>query len=199
MTPLVHDRRRSGFTLVEMLISMIVLSVVLGATTVSMMKVQQRYTLQRGSVEARDMTRSLEVMLGAMFRTSGANPRRITTGGVLMTPMTVDPLARGVWNNIDLRADFNPVDSLLTGELEQVHVRLTNDTVYLQLRSGGALDPVVAPVSQLLFRFYDVDGNEITNAANVPARARRVRMTIRVPIRGSSRTVERDSWIAIRN
>jgi hypothetical protein len=145
------------------------------------------------------VARSLEVMLGALFRTAGANPRRITTAGVLMSRMTVDPLARGVWNNVDLLADFNPVDSLLTGELEQVHVRLTNDTVYLRMRSGGTLDPVAAPVSQMLFRFYDVDGNEITTAGQVPANARRVRMTIRVPIRNSSGTVERDTWIAIRN
>lgn len=192
-------RRRSGFTLVELLISMIVLSVVLGGTAITMTKMQRQYTSQRGAVEARDAARSLEVMLGALFRTAGANPRRITTSGVLMSSLTVDPLARGVWNNVDLQADFNPVDSLLTGELEQVHVRLTNDTVYLRMRSGGTLDPVVAPVSQLLFRFYDVDGNEITNAAQVPATARRVRMTIRVPIRNSSQTVERDSWIAIRN
>jgi prepilin-type N-terminal cleavage/methylation domain-containing protein len=194
-----HRRRRSGFTLVELLISMIVLSVVMAGTAITIVKVQRQYTSQRSTVEARDLARALETTLGGLFRVAGANPRRITTTGVLMTSMTVDPLARGVWNNVDLQADFNPVDSLLTGDLEQVHVRLTNDTVYLRMRSGGTLDPVGAPVSQLLFRFYDVDGNEITNAAQVPATARRVRMTIRVPIKSSSQTVERDSWIAIRN
>jgi prepilin-type N-terminal cleavage/methylation domain-containing protein len=193
------SRRRSGFTITEMLISMVVLSIVLAGTTVTLMKVQQQYTAQRGTVEAREQIRSLEVMLAALFRTSGANPRRITYAGVPMRGITIDPLTLGIWNNIDFRADFNPVDSALTGDLERVHVELRNDTVYVQSRDGGNLEPVAAPVSELLFQFETLEGTPITDPALVATTARRVRMTIAVRAKKSSSIVRRESWIAIRN
>jgi prepilin-type N-terminal cleavage/methylation domain-containing protein len=192
-------RRRAGFTLIELLISMVVLSIVLGGTTMTLLRVQQQYTAQRATIEARDQARFLEMILTNLFRTAGANPMRITPASNVA--MVVNPLGRSgtSWNNVDIRADFNPVDGTLDGELENVRVALTSDTVYIRLNVATTPEPIAYPVSELRFQFYALDGTEITNATTVPTSARRVRISIAVPTKQSSNVIRREIWIALRN
>jgi type II secretory pathway pseudopilin PulG len=178
---------------------MVVLSVVLGGTTMTLLRVQQQYTAQRATIEAREQARFLEMMLTNLFRTSGANPQRITPKENVY--MVVNPLARSGtnWNNVDVRADFNPVDGVLDGELESVRIALTQDTVYITPSVAAAAEPIAFPVSELRFRFYTLGGTEISDAAAVPTTARRVRITIAVPTKQSSNVIRRETWIALRN
>lgn len=193
------QRGRLGFTMLELLISMVVLSIVLAGTTVTLLRVQQQYSTQRSTVEAREQARFLELMIANVFRTSGANPKRIAPRSNVA--MVVNPLGRSgaIWNNVDLRADFNPVDSLLDGDMETVRIELTSDTVFMRSKLGGDLEPLAYPVSELRFQFYTLDGTEITDAAAAATTSRRVRVTIGIPVKGSPTIVRRESWIALRN
>jgi prepilin-type N-terminal cleavage/methylation domain-containing protein len=191
-------RRRAGFTLPELVVSMLALSLVLAGATITLLRMQQQYTAQRETVEARETIRALELLLARLFRTSGANPRNLPAADVRMV---VNPLGSpGVtWTNVDLRADFNPADGTLTGHFENARVALLGDTVYVRITDGGPLEPVAYPVSRLRFQFYAADSTEITDAAAAAAGARRVRITIGVPVKKTSTTLGRELWVSLRN
>lgn len=188
---------RAGFTLPELIVAMTVLGLVLAASTGTLLRMQQQYTAQRSTIEARETIRSLELLIARLFRTSGANPLNLPVANV---QPVINPLGRtGNWNNIDLRADFNPVDGALDGEFESTRLALTFDTVFVRITGAGALEPAAYPVSQLRFQFYAADGTEITNAATAATAARRVKVTIGVPVKNSTTTLRRELWVSLRN
>jgi prepilin-type N-terminal cleavage/methylation domain-containing protein len=198
MTDTSRLRPRAGFTILELMVSLVVLAAVVGASTMTLLTVQREYTEQRGTTEARETIRAVEVVLQRAFRTARVNPRGIPAANVAMV---VNPLGRTgtSWNNVDLRGDFNPVDATLNGDWEDVRVELTSDTVYVRYRKGGIKEPVAYPVSQLRFQFYSLDGTEITDATNAGTLARRVRVTMTAPVPKASATLQRDLWIYLRN
>ena len=191
-------RARSGFTVLELIVSMAVLSIVIAASTMTLLGVQKQYTAQRTTTEARETIRSVEIVLQRAFRTARVNPRNMAAANVAMV---VNPLARSGsgWNNVELRGDFNPVDATVNGDWEDVRVELTSDTVYVRWKKAGPKEPVAYPVTDLRFQFYALDGTEITNAATAGAAARRVKVTMAVPVPKTSTTLQRELWIYLRN
>jgi prepilin-type N-terminal cleavage/methylation domain-containing protein len=193
-------RRRAGFTILELVISMTVLSLVLGATTIMLLKVQQQYTSHRGVAATNDQLRSLELTLLRLFRTARANPKNIAVPANFA--MVVNPIGRSgsSWDNVELRADFNPVDGTVNGDLENVRVELTKDTVFVRWKKGATAAPIAYPVKELRFQFYRLNGTEITNVVAAGDSARRVKVTIGIPAGSeSSAIIRRETWLSLRN
>jgi prepilin-type N-terminal cleavage/methylation domain-containing protein len=193
-------RRRAGFTILELVISMTILSVVLGASTIMLLKVQQQYTSRRGVAGTTDQLRSIELTLMRLFQTARANPKNITA--VANLAMVVNPIGRSgsTWDNVELRADFNPVDGTVNGNLENVRIELTQDTVFVRWKKGGTAEPIAYPVKELRFQFYRLDGTEITNVTAAGDSARRVRITIGLPVDAQSAAIiRRETWLSLRN
>lgn len=189
-------RARNGFTVLELIVSLVVLGAVVAASTATLLGVQRQYTSQRATTEGRETIRSLEMVLQRAFRTARVNPRNMAAANVAMV---VNPLARaGNWNNVDVRGDFNPIDATVNGDWEDVRVELTSDTVYVRYKKGGVKEPVAYPVSQLRFQFYDIAGTELTTTATA-ASARRVKITMTVPVPKTSTILQRELWISLRN
>jgi prepilin-type N-terminal cleavage/methylation domain-containing protein len=198
MTQAISRRRRTGFTLPELLVSITVLGLVLGTSSVTLLKVQQQYTAQRATTEARETLRAVELLVTRVLRTARANPRNIAPASKVA--MVLDPLGRAkIMDNIEVRADFNPVDSALTGDWEDVHIELTADTVFVRWTQGGALEPMAYPVTALQFDFYALDGTPLTDPVAAAATARRVQVTIGVPVPNSTTVLWSDLWISLRN
>lgn len=190
-------RSRAGFTILELVISMTVLSVVLGATTILLLRVQQQYTLQRGVSATHEQLRSLELTLTRLFRTARADPMAKAGANAAMV---VNPIGRVNWDNVELRADFNPVDGLVNGNLENVRVELTKDTVFVRWKKGGTPEPIAYPVKELRFQFYALSGTELTDATAAASQSRRVKVTIGIPAGGGSAAViRRETWMSLRN
>jgi prepilin-type N-terminal cleavage/methylation domain-containing protein len=198
MTPTKRLRSRQGFTIAELIVSMVVLGTVIAASTATLVGIQRQYTSQRATTEARETIRSVEIVLQRAFRNARVNPRNMAAANVAMV---VNPLGRtgAEWNNVDIRGDFNPIDATVNGDWEDVRVELTSDTVYVRWKKAGAREPVAYPVSQLRFQFYDLAGTELTIAATAAASARRVKVTMSVPVPKTSKTLQRESWIFLRN
>lgn len=189
-------RSRSGFTVAELIISMTILAIIIAGSTMTLLHVQRQYTEQRGVSESRETARSLELLFGRLFRNARANPRNMAPAGVAMA---VNPAGSKVWDNVELKADFNPSDADVLDQLETVRIHKSNDTIYARWAAKGVTpEPVAYPVSKLLFQFYDVAGTELTTTATA-AGARRVKVTIGVPVPKTSETIERVTWYTIRN
>ncbi len=197
MRPIGRLRARSGFTVLELIVSMAVLGAVISATTMTLLQVQRQYIAQRGTTETREMLRSVEMVLQRAFRNARVNPRNMAAANVALVP-NGKGLSGAAWqNNVDIRGDFNPVDANINGDWENVRVEIVSDTVYVRWKTGGPREPVAYPVSTLRFQYYNLAGAEL--AEGPAAGARRVKVSIVAPVPKTSTTLQREAWIYLRN
>jgi len=180
--------------LIELLISLTILGIVLGALTTSMVKMQRGYTRQRETARSEDALRNGEMIISSILRYAGANPRNMTGAGA----PRIDPLAPP-FDTLRIVADFNPADADVNDLLEDVQVWAKNDTLFVRWQAGMAAAPVAFPVRSLLFQF-DSSGTVLTTNADVARAARRVRITLQTPRTFQTNVLaRRDSWVYLRN
>jgi prepilin-type N-terminal cleavage/methylation domain-containing protein len=185
---------RAGFTLIELMISLTMLGIVLGALTSSMVSMQRGYTRQRETAQSEDALRNAEVIVTSILRYAGANPRNLTGAGA----PRVDPLAPP-FDTLRVVADFNPADADVADPLEDVQVWALNDTLFVRWQAGAAAAPVAFPVRTLLFE-YDSSGTILATNVDVRRAAKRVRIRLEAPRhRRTDVLARRDSWIYLRN
>jgi prepilin-type N-terminal cleavage/methylation domain-containing protein len=187
-------RKRSGFTLVEMLISFALLSLVMAAILGAFISFQRSYVRQRESVQAQETLQSTELLLTRLLRSARAAPLNATPFAI-----DPDPLKQGVFGSIRLRSDFNPTDGDVQDMLEDVLVQVRSDTMYVTWQAGAAAQPFAHPVQSMRFAYFATNGRELTTAAEVPA-ATRVKLSIVAPRKADPGVpVRRESWIFLRN
>jgi prepilin-type N-terminal cleavage/methylation domain-containing protein len=187
-------QERAGFTLIELMISLTMLAIVLGALTTAMLRMQRGYTRQRETARSEDALRAAELTISSILRSAGANPRNLTGAN---RPQ-IDPLAPP-FDTLRVVADFNPVDADVTDMLEDVQVWALNDTLFVRWQVGAAPAPVAFPVRSLLFE-YDSSGTVLTTNVNVARAANRVRVRLEAPRHSQSAAIaRRDSWVYLRN
>src|SRR4051794_16361904 len=130
-------RQRNGFTLIELMISITMLGIVLGAMTVTMISMQRSYVRQRETARSEDALRSADQIISTILRTAGANPRDITGANA----PRIDPLGPP-FDTLRVVADFNPDNGVTTDPLEDVQVWALNDTLFVRWQAGAAATPV---------------------------------------------------------
>jgi prepilin-type N-terminal cleavage/methylation domain-containing protein len=192
---------RAGFTLIELMISLTMLGIVLGALTTVMVGMQRGYTRQRETARSEDAMRNAELTISSILRYAGANPRNIPPGVNLPRIDPFQPPFDSLRVLADITNGANPPvpDADVADLLEDVLVFARNDTLYVRWQAGAAEAPVAWPVRTLLFQF-DSSGTILATNVNAVRAAKRVRVTLEAP--KHSRTTElsrRESWIYLRN
>lgn len=187
-------RLRAGFTLVELMGSIVLLMIVGGALTSVLIRTQRSYAEQRERSRADETVRSLDQLVSRFLRTAKTNPF-----GTANTAIDPNPLGNVTWDNVRLRGDFNPADGDLADQFEDVLIYRQGDTVFVRWTALGTPEAVAAPVTQLLFQYYTMEGVLITNPASVGTAARvKVTIAARGDIR-SSKLATRVAWVHLRN
>ena len=187
--------RTHGFSLVELIISMALLSVVVIAILNTVLTTQRMYIVQATTTRAQESLRSAEFTIGRVLRTAGADP--LLTGTTLVDP---DPLVRGEFDNLRVVSDFNPPDGDTDDILEDVLVWVGSDTLWIRWSAGGESQPMSYPVTSLEFRYFANDGTELTTATDVASGAIQALFTLVAPRDPRSTAVERrESWVYLRN
>jgi prepilin-type N-terminal cleavage/methylation domain-containing protein len=186
--------RRSGFTLVELLVSLTLLAVLLGGVFGLVVTTQREFFRQRDVITGQDALRNAEIVIGTVLRAAGADPG--ITGLARLEP---NPLAHAYFDNLRTVSDFNPVDRDFNDPLEDVLVYVASDTLYVRWQAGALAQPVAYPVRSVRFEYYDRTGAILTT---VPAvlNATRVKLTLTTLRSSRDATLERrESWIYLRN
>lgn len=186
--------RRRGFSLVELLIAMTLLTIIMGALVSVMMKVQRDYTRQRVRGDGTTALRTTEILLGRAFRSAGADPNLIGVVGILAEPNGT--------SSVRLRGDFNPADGDVADPLEDIQFDLVDGEMRVRWQAGATIAPLVRPVSGLTFTYYRRDGTQVTNLAHVDTAAARVRIVVTAPVQranGTTTTLRSESWAFVRN
>jgi prepilin-type N-terminal cleavage/methylation domain-containing protein len=189
--------RRRGFSLIELMISMVLLTVELGAVKRVTLSMQRSYVRQQQVTAADDALRAAELTLLTVMRTAGANPYALS--GTNAPQLDPDPTNSGVFNSVRAVADFNPANGVTTDNLEDVQVSVVSDTMRVRWVRGGTADPVAFGIRSLLFQYYASNGVATTTKANV-AVATRVKITITAIAHTRTDVLtQRVFWLNLRN
>jgi prepilin-type N-terminal cleavage/methylation domain-containing protein len=189
-----NTHSRSGFTLIESLIALGLLAVVGTAITALVLSTQRDYVEQRERVQAEETIRSVESLLTRVLRTARVDPRRLNIGR-----LDADPDGSGVFDDLRVRSDFNPVDGDVLDPLEDVQIRVVNDTLQVRWQAVGMFEPAAAPIRSVRFFYHATDGTALTTPATA-ATAKRVRIVITVPgIDDPTLLRRRETWVYLRN
>ena len=188
------QRRRLGMTLVEMLVSLTLLSIVMGTVTGMITRTQSDYARQREAIRLQENMRFAELTLTRLLRSAAVDPWSANIAGV-----DIDPLAHGVFDNIRVRSDFNPADGDIADPLEDALVYTSADTLYVRWRAGTAPQAVAYPVRSIRFEYFAADDTPITTPALI-ATAAKAKYTVTAPARPGDVTLKRRvSWVHFRN
>lgn len=202
MVTAMRGQVRAGFTLIELAISLTMLSVVLTAMIGTMLSMQRGYVRQREIARTEDALRQAELTIRSIFRSAAANPRNLFVGmpPVPLPRLEPDPLAVGPpFTSVRVLSDYNPADVDVADPLEDVQVWTQSDTLYVRWQAGQPAAPVAFPVRSLLFA-YDSNGVALITANNVARAATRVRVTLTAPRHSQTSVLaRRDTWVYLRN
>jgi type II secretory pathway pseudopilin PulG len=189
-------RKRWGFTLVEVMISLTMLAAIMGGVVSVMMSMQRGYIRQREVARSEDALRVAELTITRILQTAASNPLNIPSTAA--NPPRIDPLA-APFDTLRVVADFNPVDGDVNDLLEDMTVYALNDTLFVRWQNGGAVAPVAFPVRSLLFQ-YDSAGTILNDPVIIRRAATRVRITLQAPRENRNNILaRRDTWVYLRN
>ena len=189
-------RSRSGFTLIELMVSLAILTIVMGSVMGIVLSIQQSFTERRERARAYESLRAAQLIVATVLRSAAANPLE-TPGLTLLDP---DPLNHNRFDNLRVVSDFNPADGDVIDMLEDILVELDDDTLFIRWQAGAQRQAVAHPVDDILFEYYATDGTQLTTAATVVG-ANRAKFTVETPENprtGVSQSIE-TWWIYLRN
>ena len=197
MTP---RRPRTGFTLVELLIVITMLSIVMLATTKIVLVVQRDFVAQRGMAAAEDRLQTVEATIQRVLRGARSNPYEVAN----LTSIDPNPLGHASQDNIRVRSDFNPADRDVADPLEDVSLYTSNDTMYVRWQAGATAQPLAFPVRSITFEYRKLDNTVVNTAAALDSTVKRVKYDIIVPrpaasVRSGTILVRRQGWVFLRN
>ncbi|MFY9611828.1 MAG: prepilin-type N-terminal cleavage/methylation domain-containing protein [Blastocatellia bacterium] len=169
----------SGFSLMEVVIALMVLSVLLGSAFSLLNRFQQTYRYEEAYADAQRNARFAMARLNEIVRSAGTNPTATTAVNptdfaVLLPPISTSGTAVSS-SSIRLRSDLNG-DTLNTSSLAAGDVIVTSEDVTLQLDTvnrqivmvdntptGSGTIPIADNIRSITFT--DLDGASRTNKA----------------------------------
>jgi len=174
-----------GFSLIEILISMVIMFLVLAMAAQFLQSFQRSYSIEQ---EVTNMEQGLRMgmeFLVREVREAGNNPQKLT-----MIPVTVDPNQDGVNNDIRLRRDINPPDDW-TGTVSDPYedITLSYDSTKRAIMmtdhvTGAASQPLVEDaISGVTFTLIKADGTVTTSAGQAVA--------VRIQVDGQTKVKDR--------
>lgn len=154
------QRRDAGFSLIEMLTVVGVLTIVLLAVGELVGRLQRQYDSQRRQIEAADNARAGLDTIVRLLRMAGNNPRGLDG----LQPIAADLDGNGVFDTIALQSDWNPADGALGGPYENIVFFVANGRL-MKREAGDPPEGVeFAPgIESLALSYFDTDMNAVAD------------------------------------
>jgi len=163
----------AGFTIVGMIVAFVVLGFVLSPLVRTLLTAQEGFVTRRQRTQTAGSVRYAHLALTRYMRNAGSSPYRVPIEGV-----DPDPRRDGVFDDVRLRADYNPADGDTDDPGEDLTFYVRADTMFM--RSGGGVEqPYLIGIASLAFEYYDWNGVVITDPDRVTDRAASARIVVR--------------------
>lgn len=155
----------SGFTVVELLVSMLVTLVLMAGAFQMLNDFQKQFSIEQELTAMRQNMRLAVDFIAGELRDAGNNPNEAN-----LTPVRGDPNGDNVRNDIRIQKDVNPPDDLrgsnLTDPWEDITISFDATNKAVQIRDnivGGAATPIVDEhITNLTFTLLRQDGTVTT-------------------------------------
>jgi prepilin-type N-terminal cleavage/methylation domain-containing protein len=175
-----ESKSESGFSLIEMTVVLMVLTVVMGIAFLLLNRFQQNYRYEESYADAQRNARFAMARLNEVIRSAGTNPTANTTVNptnfVALLPPTVATGTAITSSSIQLRSDLNG-DKLNTASISaDTDVIVTSENVTIRFDATNRRimmdDNTVSPASSITLAehirsvtFTDINGASNTNKA----------------------------------
>jgi Tfp pilus assembly protein PilW len=161
MTDAKGNSSESGFSLVELIITMVIMLMVLGILSGIIAGVQFEYKVQRIRMEAINNAQAAQDNITRVMRMAGTKGIQCSNSFQVEALTPAIPNGDGSYSSVTLQADWNPADCQLTGVDENVTIAVQNGILYLD---ASRQNPFVERINAIRFRFYDKANQLITDA-----------------------------------
>jgi len=169
-------RSGAGFTIVGMLVAFVILGLVMSPLIHTLVTAQEGFVKSRQRARTASSVRYAHLALTRFLRNAGSSPYSVAIAGI-----DPDPRGDGVFDDVRIRADYNPADGDTDDLAEDLTFYVRADTMFMRSGSDGVEQPYLIGVDSLAFEYYDWNGNVITNRDRVTERAASVRIVVRGP------------------
>lgn len=164
----------AGFSTVGMIIALVLLGLILSPMVGTVLSAQRFFVTSQTRVRVTGSARYAHLALTRSMRIAGSNP----VGG-FVAGVDPDPDGNGLFDDVRLRADYNPADGDIKDPGEDVTYFVRADTMYIRPDPAGEEEPYLLGVDSLAFEYFDRFGDPITDPETVTQRAISARVTLR--------------------
>ena len=158
-----RQKKMQGFSLVELLIVMAVLTIVGTIVGQMIMSVQNSYMSQQGLIEAQNNARAALDLMVRLTRMAGNDPDRINFQAI-----NPDPDNNGQLDSIHLRGDWNPADGALDDPYEDIIFSVNNGTMFKQEPGDPGAVAFLDSIGVLSFSYFDRNYTPIADPIGNP-------------------------------
>ncbi len=165
---------KAGFSTVGALVALVLSGLVLSQLLGMVIHSQRGFIQSNAAASAAGSARHAHLVLTRLLRMAGSDPQGVSIQGI-----DPDPLGHDVFDNIRLRADYNPPDGDIQDPGEDLTLWLRADTMLVQWGANAPAEPYLFGVDSLAFEYFDGTGALITEADRVATQAASIRLTVR--------------------
>jgi prepilin-type N-terminal cleavage/methylation domain-containing protein len=165
-TPRIRLAAHAGFTLVELLITSVIFTVILGLVVRIIVQTNSIYRTQRQLIEARDNASvSLDMIVRLVRMASTIDP---------------DPDGDGILNRIRVEADWNPRNGVLTDPYETITFWSDGQRLLKQEPTDAAPVVFADAIQSVTFTYADTNNTTLTNPMASASRIAYVTVAVRL-------------------
>ena len=158
-TPQTKRLLEAGFSMIELMICTVVVSIVLAMVTSILATSQKTYVDQRQLLETQtNAVTALDTMV-RLIRMAGSNPENISG----LNALDPDPDGNDVFDSIRIQADWNPADGALDDDYEDVIFATGSDVLTIKEPSDTNAVPFLEGINSITFSFLDSAGASIAD------------------------------------
>lgn len=146
-------RPQAGFSLVELMVTMVVMLTTLGVVTQVIVRSNTAYAQQRDHLERRYNTATTVEMIARLIRQAQS--------------IQTDPDGNGVLDSIRLVADWNPHDGDTNDQYEDIIFSRVGNTLLKKEPTDAAPVPFAENINVLTFAYFNPAGGPVLNPLTV--------------------------------